>query len=84
VLVTSQCKKRRGFTLIEILIVLVLIALTATLVVPSGQKVYQDAMNHFERLDGNISLKKARFKAFIMEQNQTYKGNQISDRGLVH
>lgn len=63
--------KAKGFTLIEIMIVIAIVAILASLAVPA----YNDSVNRARRADAKIALE----KAAAMQEQHYYQANQYTD-----
>jgi len=59
-------RDRNGFTLLELMVVLFIIAVTIALVAPQGYKVYDQAKTHLARVEEGGFKKKAVFQAFLL------------------
>jgi prepilin-type N-terminal cleavage/methylation domain-containing protein len=70
---------RKGFTLLELIVVMVIIAVTIGLVAPQGYKVYDKARAYLARLEDGGFKKKAVFQAFLLNEDC----DAIYDKGRV-
>ena len=60
---------RKGFTLLELVVVLFIIGLTIGLVAPQGFKAYDQARTYLARLEDGGFKKKAVFQAFLLDKD---------------
>ncbi len=63
------CTGQRGFTLLELLVVLVIIGVAIGLVAPQGFKIYDQAKTYLARLEDGGFKKRAVFEAFLLNED---------------
>lgn len=65
------CKKRKnGFTLVEILIVVIILGILAAIVIPQFTEASNDAKN--SSLESNLQTLRSQFELYKVQHNDTY------------
>ena len=65
----SHDSRQKGFTLLELIVVLFIIGVIIGLVVPKGYKVYEQARTSLARLEDGGFKKKTVFQAFLLDKD---------------
>ncbi len=63
-------KKKNGFTLIEVLIVITIIAITISIVFPAYFKIQEKFENFISQVEKKNKEEKKKFLSFIKDENE--------------
>ncbi len=76
---------RKAFTLIEVLVVLILIALVTSVVAPKGYKLLESVSNKIDSKEKSVKIKLLKYDIFISENNMTIENNiTINKLGIAY
>lgn len=78
----NRLKNQKGFTLVELLVVVIILAILAAVVIPQLRSSSQDAK--LSALDSNLSTSRSAIELYYHQHNGAYPGVIKQHKGVAH